>query len=212
MTHECCRRPPGSIGCTESRLHVWKGTTETYDDYVFTTPSRNPRLYGTYGVYALDCEMCYTVKGLEVTRVTIVDSNGRCVYESFVKPLHEIVDYNTLFSGITAEDIIRGPTNSLAEVQRDLMSFISADTILIGHGLENDLRALKIVHYKIVDTAFTFPHYRGLPFRRSLKDLISEILRDDIQCSSKGHDSREDATACMRLMLWRVRIEFPGYL
>ncbi|XP_074042425.1 putative exonuclease GOR [Leptinotarsa decemlineata] len=156
--------------------------------------------------------MCYTVKGLEVTRVTIVDSNGRCVYESYVKPLHEIVDYNTRFSGIKAEDMIRGPTKSLAEVQRDLMSFITAETILIGHGLENDLRALKIVHYKIVDTAFTFPHDRGLPYRRSLKDLISEILHDDIQCSSKGHDSREDATACMRLMLWRVRVDFSGYL
>nr|XP_023023250.1 putative exonuclease GOR [Leptinotarsa decemlineata] len=151
--------------------------------------------------------MCYTVKGLEVTRVTIVDSNGRCVYESYVIPLHEIVDYNTRFSGIKAEDIIRGPTKSLAKVQKDLMSFITTETILIGHVLENDLRALKIV-----DTAFTFPHDRGLPYRRSLKDLISEILQDDIQCSSKGHDSREDATACMRLMLWRVRVDFPGYL
>ena len=33
-----------------------------------------------------------------------------------------------------------GPTKNLKEVQNDLMGFINADTILVGHGLENDLR------------------------------------------------------------------------
>ena len=46
-------------------------------------------------VYALDCEMCYTTIGLQLTRITIVDMNLKTVFESIVKPSHPIVDYNT---------------------------------------------------------------------------------------------------------------------
>lgn len=45
------------------------------------------------------------------------------------------------------------------------------DTILIGHALDNDLRALRLVHQRVVDTAALFPHARGLPYRRALRDL-----------------------------------------
>ena len=85
------------------------------------------------------------------------------------------------------------------------MGFINADTILVGHGLENDLRALKLIHNTILDTAVVFPHYYGLPYRRSLKALVSSFLRKEIQESSWGHDSYEDARACMELMLWKTR-------
>lgn len=57
--------------------------------------------------------MCYTTKGLELTRVTIVDTNCKTVYESFVKPLNPIVDYNTRFSGITKEQMDRTSTSIL---------------------------------------------------------------------------------------------------
>lgn len=61
------------------------------------------------------------------------------------------------------------------------MGFINADTILVGHGLENDLRALNLIHATILDTAVVFPHYHGLPFRRSLRSLVSSYLKRDIQ-------------------------------
>ncbi|KAG5891304.1 hypothetical protein JTB14_002865 [Gonioctena quinquepunctata] len=187
--YHCCRGKIGSQGCTEGPLHVWtglhSGMNGLYDDYVFTKPRKNPPPDGNYGVYALDCEMCYTVNGLELTKITVVGMDGRLVYDSFVKPDYEIIDYNTRFSGITVKDMKRSATKNLREVQNDLMGFINADTILIGHGLENDLRALKIVHYIIVDTAYSFPHFNGLPYRRSLKNLTSTILKRDIQCSEK---------------------------
>jgi DNA polymerase III epsilon subunit-like protein len=45
----------------------------------------------------LDCEMCYTTYGIELTRVTVVDEDGADAYESFVKPDSPILDYNTRY-------------------------------------------------------------------------------------------------------------------
>ena len=61
-----------------------------------------------------------------------------------VHPEDPIVDYNTRFSGVSAKDLKRGPVKSLKDVQNDLLGFINANTILMGHSLENDLRALKV--------------------------------------------------------------------
>ena len=36
--------------------------------------------------------------------MTVVGVDGRLVYESLVSPEHEIIDYNTRYSGISAKD------------------------------------------------------------------------------------------------------------
>ena len=37
----------------------------------------------------------YTTAGMEVARVTVVNSECEVIYETLVKPDHEILDYNT---------------------------------------------------------------------------------------------------------------------
>ena len=65
------------------------------------------------------------------------------VYDTFVKPDRPVVDYNTRFSGVTAENL-QGVTTTMREVQAVLLSMILKSTILVGHSLESDLRALKV--------------------------------------------------------------------
>ena len=84
--------------------------------FVSTMPPSKAKPDGDYGVFALDCEMCNTVIGNELTRVTVVNLEGKTVYETLVLPENEIIDYNTRFSGITADDLV-GVKTSLRDVQ-----------------------------------------------------------------------------------------------
>jgi len=180
------RQSQGSKGCSFAPCHVWSGLPTTggifgpLEGFVRTKHRKSYPANGNFGVYGIDCEMCYTVAGLELTKVTVVGVDGRLVYESLVLPDNQVADYNTRFSGITKKDLENGPTKNLKEVQNDLMGFINADTILVGHGLENDLRALQLVHSVVLDTSAVFPHYCGLPYRRSLRSLVSSYLKVSI--------------------------------
>ena len=51
------------------------------------------------------------------------------------------------FSGLTARDFAPGQTVTLEEVQRKMLGLVGDDTILLGHGLESDLRTLKVFTY-----------------------------------------------------------------
>lgn len=132
-------------------------------------------------IYALDCEMCYTTHGLELARVSIVDVHLRDVYEALVKPEAEVLDYNTRWSGLTEQTYTQRKTKTLQEVQADLLRMFNRDTILVGHSLESDFKALKLIHPCVVDTSVVFPHKAGPPYKRALRNLMSEYLQKIIQ-------------------------------
>ncbi|KAF8533082.1 hypothetical protein BDD12DRAFT_810460 [Trichophaea hybrida] len=152
-------------------------------------------------IYSLDCEMCQTEDGLELTRISLIDWDGKVVYDTLVKPTKPITDYLTQFSGITKEKLEEIST-TLADVQTHLLKLFNNDTILVGQSLDSDLLAMKFSHPHIIDTSCIYHHTRGPPYKASLRWLTQRFLRREIQNagSVNGHDSIEDARACLDLL------------
>ncbi|PPQ68000.1 hypothetical protein CVT26_007363 [Gymnopilus dilepis] len=205
--YTCCSRPADGEGCSHGP-HVF------YDSKAEELHSRHPFSFlkesdgnGKLDVVALDCEMIYTTGGMRVARVSVVDGSGKQILDELIRMdegVH-VIDYNTRFSGINKENHATAVL-TLAAVRDTLDSLIDTNTILIGHALDNDLKTLRIIHHKCVDTALLFPHRAGPPYRRSLKDLVREKLGKMIQMgdATQGHSSLEDAISTLDLVRWYI--------
>ncbi len=61
----------------------------------------------------MDCEMVTTEFGFELARISMVndffqkkvDYHFNTIMDEFVKPIHNITNYNTLYSGITEDHL-----------------------------------------------------------------------------------------------------------
>lgn len=244
----CCGEEVGdSAGCFTRDHHVFKTGDPKRLAGVLNFAETPENLGAVSGrAVCFDCEMAYTVHGMELIRLTATSwPDGEELLDVLVKPLGEILDLNSRFSGVWPEDMAQAkpwtPGDDLKpsksdtetgsedgevrkskgdikivpspEVARDLLfSLISPSTPLIGHGLENDLNAARIVHPTLVDTILLYPHKAGLPFRHGLKQLMDLHLNRKIQQETGpkmlGHDSAEDARAAGELARYRVKGEW----
>ncbi|KAK3817872.1 MAG: hypothetical protein JOS17DRAFT_689104, partial [Linnemannia elongata] len=181
------------------------GTSELKENWIETDQLANPVSPDQRKLVAMDCEMCLTENGSELTRITLIGEDGRVIYDELVLPTNPITDYLTKYSGMTAERL-SGVTTRLADVQKKLKELIDYDTILVGHSLENDMKVLMFAHPFIIDTARTYHHTRGPPSRPSLKWLAYRWLERRIQNGGdNGHDSIEDALTCMDLIKLKIK-------
>ncbi len=73
----------------------------------------------------------------------------------------------------------------------------------------------------MVDTSIVYPHRLGPPYKKALKTVSADVLQKIIQEDGKflilqslpslrgfavdGHDSKEDASICMQLMLHKTK-------
>ncbi len=67
------------------------------------------------------------------------------------------------FAGISPA-MMQGVTTTLAQIQQRVLQYVGPETFLVGHSLENDLRVLKLVHLKCLDTAILYPHAKVRSF------------------------------------------------
>lgn len=82
------------------------------------------------------------------------------------------------------------------------MTFVGVDTYLVGHSLESDLRALKIVHQRLIDTSELYPSARGAPFKVKKPTVASQLViaRPTLERFIRCYDCvTEDACCCFRV-------------
>ncbi|KAF3387564.1 RNA exonuclease 3 [Penicillium rolfsii] len=238
----CCSESIGaSIGCTKSAHHVFKisESKRLASILQFETTPRQPDKKALDPV-CFDCEMGYTTQGLELIRLTAVSwPEGRELLDILVKPIGEVLDLNSRFSGVypehfanavpygvsdTASDSPRSDqgeekkksmqvVDTPAAARKLLFQFLQPETPLIGHAIDNDLNVCRIIHPTIIDTVILYPAPRGgLPNRMSLKALARKFLSRDIQTGgAQGHDSKEDAIATGDLVRAMVRDSWKIY-
>ena len=137
-----------------------------------------------------------------------------------VKPELPVRDYLTPYSGITAR-MLQSATHTFAEARSAVLAILvgvvgsltpggggaAAEALLVGHSLESDLKAMRLVHRACIDTSVLFPHHRGGVYKNSLRWLAKKYLNATIQAGGgtpQGHDSVEDASAAMLLALLKL--------
>ncbi|CAD6584729.1 MAG: RNA exonuclease 3 [Tremellales sp. Tagirdzhanova-0007] len=224
--HSCCKRERGEVGC-EDGVHVF---TDGEDDaalarrvgYRNVKQVRDGEETEGVDVVGMDCEMICTTAGISLGRVTVVDEEGAVLLDELVRQTVPILDLNTRFSGIRPGEL-DSAVMDLEAVRAAACAFIGHNTIIVGHGLENDLRALRLIHDKVIDTAVVFPHDKGPPFRRALRDMLvvdasHQSIADRIwsvkeklgyfiqdRTADLGHSSAVDARAALEVLKWKVR-------
>jgi DNA polymerase III epsilon subunit-like protein len=239
----CCRGAIGSKGCTHTSDHVFKASEVKrmasflqFESTPWPDDRKRPR-----GPVTFDCEMGYTTLGMELIRLTAISwPQNKPLLDILVRPIGEVIDYNTRFSGISQEHFSNGLpyaadtskpppqdtqpeqpplpiVNSPQTARKLLFQHLTPLTALLGHAIENDLNTCRIIHPTIVDTVLLFPHPRGLPVRHGLKMLAAKHLQRSIQAAGAlGHDSREDAVATADLVRLKVgekwkRLKLQGW-
>lgn len=239
----CCGESIGaSVGCTKGAHHVFKISESKRLASILQfemTPRQSDK--GVLEPVCFDCEMGYTTQGLELIRLTAVSwPEGRELLDILVKPIGEVLDLNSRFSGVYPEHFANAvpygtsdstsksaPQSSQGEQQKKpmqvvespaaarelLFQFLQPETPLIGHAIDNDLNVCRIIHPTIIDTVILYPAPRGgLPNRMSLKTLSRKFLSREIQTAgAKGHDSKEDAIATGDLVRAQVRDSWKNY-
>lgn len=83
----------------------------------------------------------------------------------------------------------------------------NTETILIGHSLESDLKAMRLVHKRVVDTSLLYPHRIDDQKKRGLRELCLDKLGKSIQDDIDGHDSKEDSIAALQLVIYKTKFD-----
>jgi DNA polymerase III epsilon subunit-like protein len=229
--YSCCNEALGtSSGCTRGETHVFKVSEAKRLASILQfekTPDQPGK--GPQRPVCFDCEMGYTTQGLELVRLTAVTwPEGKELLDILVRPFGEILDLNSRFSGIFPEHYVSAipygseapdtassapemetapmqVVDSPAAARELLFQHLQPDTPLIGHAIDNDLNACRIIHPTVIDTVLLYPHQAGLPIRTSLKMLARRHLDRDIQTGgNRGHDSKEDSVATGDLVRAKV--------
>jgi RNA exonuclease 1 len=155
-------------------------------------------------VIAIDCEMCETqdpVSGDKnfnaLCRISIVDAvTKEVLLDSLCKPAWPVSNHRSWVNGIT-EEHLENVQFTVRHAQAFLMALCSEETVIVGHAVHNDLAAVRMEHYCVVDSALLFKATDSETATVSLKDSAKSILGKDMPDT---HDSVNDALTALECL------------
>ena len=158
-------------------------------------------------VLAIDCEMCGTKDPVtgerfnnSLIRFSVV--NGlrpeEVLVDQLVKPSFPIVESRAHIHGIHPDNL-EGVTYTLRHAQAALMQLCSDHTIIVGHSVHNDLKALKFLHHTCIDTSYLYAVENEPWSLPSMRDVSQHILGSKL---SDVHDSVQDARAAHQAAMY----------
>ncbi|OWB57847.1 nuclease activity protein [[Candida] boidinii] len=202
----CCNETQGqSQGCKSLFHHVFK-LNEPQDMHKVLPFKmiKDVKFNSTHKLkmISLDCEMAYTSKGFELIKLSIVDfMTEKTLMDRIIKPYGEVIDLNSHVSGIES---IPEDAMSYDHAMKFLYKITDENTIIVGHGLENDLNVLRIIYPNIIDTAILFSESFNPMYKDPLKKLAWKYLSKNIQ--SGQHDSLEDAVIPIQIVKKKLKL------
>ncbi len=169
-------------------------------------PSAEPK----FRAVVLDCEMAGTASGSgEAILLCVTDYvTGAVLLNRFVSPRERITHMRSSIHGISKSTL----DNTISQGQAlsgwdgarsELLKYIDDHTILVGHALQHDLDALRLIHPRVVDPGILSRNAVGIRrMQWGLQTLCSELLGVEIRKNKGGiHDCLEDVLATREVVL-----------
>lgn len=135
------------------------GELERYYQFYATSLSHCSRKQSIRAAVAIDCEMGTAITGdTELIRLSAIDYlTGEVLINNLVQPDQQMLHLNTKYSGVTFPQLNearrkRACLIGKAGAREALWRFVGPHTALVGHGVHNDLRALRWIHPTVVDS------------------------------------------------------------
>lgn len=160
----CCGKGGGEFAapCKEAEFHLSEsyeaGELEDAWKY-YETPQTQPESGIKRAAVAIDCEMGTAKSGdSELIRVSAVDYfTSEVLIDHYVWPDVPMSHLNTRYSGVTWNQLNSARRSAQCfmgkkKAREAVWEYVGPDTVVVGHGLENDLTALRWIHHAIVDT------------------------------------------------------------
>ncbi|GAW23451.1 hypothetical protein ANO14919_130100 [Xylariales sp. No.14919] len=211
--YKCCDAITGGGGCQTLPKHNFQLPQRalTHQEFRHTPVAlAEPK----FRAVALDCEMAGVAGGgSEVILLCATDFvTGAVLINRLVCPGVAIADMRTRIHGITKSSLDKSTSQGQAlagweGARSELWKYIDDRTILVGHALEHDLGALRMIHPRVVDSSILSEiAVGGRRVRFGLQELSSELPRIEIRKGGEGiHDCMEDVLAAREVVLFCTR-------
>ncbi|TLD39668.1 RNA exonuclease [Venturia nashicola] len=200
----CCRQHVSADPCSGLPHHVAADyprddQIEKIHQFHITPKSENRKYPNACEAVAIDCEMGTGKAGdSELIRVTMIDYfTGVTLVDRLVWPDAELLHPNTRFSGVTWAQLNRARDTrtcifGIENARNAVWDFVGPDTIVVGHGLQNDLKSLRWIHHAVVDS-FILGWIEQTPIREAKEAVVRAEIEKQRQIRARALEEKKKA-------------------